>query len=145
MITGFYFVGIPGFEPGTPWSQTRCANRTALHPDEVSRREGDSNPRYGYPYGSLANCWFQPLTHLSVADFIFFNFVSKIASEPKLNIISSFIGFVISLAERGCKYRTTFYFRKILSKKNCVFLWFFTNFSNGTSNDTDCQMKQGNR
>ncbi len=29
------------------------------------RREGDSNPRYSHPYGSLANCWFQPLTHLS--------------------------------------------------------------------------------
>ena len=29
------------------------------------RREGDSNPRYGYPYDSLANCWFQPLPHLS--------------------------------------------------------------------------------
>ena len=27
------------------------------------RKEGDSNPRYGNPYGSLANCWFQPLTH----------------------------------------------------------------------------------
>ena len=29
------------------------------------RREGDSNPRYSFPYGSLANCWYQPLTHLS--------------------------------------------------------------------------------
>ena len=29
------------------------------------RKEGDSNPRYGYPHGSLANCWFQPLTHPS--------------------------------------------------------------------------------
>ena len=29
------------------------------------RRVGDSNPRYSYPYGSLANCWFQPLTQLS--------------------------------------------------------------------------------
>ena len=26
---------------------------------------GDSNPRYGYPHGSLANCWFQPLTQPS--------------------------------------------------------------------------------
>ena len=33
------------------------------------RREGDSNPRYGYPYDSLANCWFQPLTHLSSGRF----------------------------------------------------------------------------
>ena len=30
-------VGIPGFEPGTPCSQSRCANRTALHPE--TRRE----------------------------------------------------------------------------------------------------------
>ena len=30
-----------------------------------SRKLGDSNPRYGYPYGSLANCWFQPLTQTS--------------------------------------------------------------------------------
>ena len=29
------------------------------------RKLGDSNPRYGYPYGSLANCWFQPLTQPS--------------------------------------------------------------------------------
>ena len=32
---------------------------------EPLRKEGDSNPRYGNPYGSLANCWFQPLTHPS--------------------------------------------------------------------------------
>ncbi len=32
-ISRSFSVGVPGFEPGTPWSQTRCANRTALHPD----------------------------------------------------------------------------------------------------------------
>ena len=32
---------------------------------DLSRKLGDSNPRYGYPYGSLANCWFQPLTQTS--------------------------------------------------------------------------------
>ncbi len=26
-------VGVPGFEPGTPCSQSRCASRAALHPD----------------------------------------------------------------------------------------------------------------
>lgn len=31
------------------------------------RKRGDSNPRYGYPYVSLANWWFQPLTHPSWA------------------------------------------------------------------------------
>ena len=30
------------------------------------RRERDSNSRYSFPYDSLANCWFQPLTHLSI-------------------------------------------------------------------------------
>ena len=43
--------------------------RTALRPENELqnwwRREGDSNPRYSIPYDSLANCWFQPLTHLS--------------------------------------------------------------------------------
>nr|DAU65819.1 MAG TPA: hypothetical protein [Caudoviricetes sp.] len=29
------------------------------------RKLGDSNPRYPYEYVSLANWWFQPLTHLS--------------------------------------------------------------------------------
>ena len=29
----FKKVGVPGFEPGTPCSQSRCANRTALHPE----------------------------------------------------------------------------------------------------------------
>ena len=31
----------------------------------ILRKEGDSNPRYGNPYVSLANWWFQPLTHPS--------------------------------------------------------------------------------
>ena len=29
----FQPVGVTGFEPVTPCSQSRCANRTALHPD----------------------------------------------------------------------------------------------------------------
>ena len=29
----FSSVGVAGFEPATPWSQTRCANRTALYPE----------------------------------------------------------------------------------------------------------------
>ena len=31
----------------------------------VLRRGRDSNSRIGFPIDSLANCWFQPLTHLS--------------------------------------------------------------------------------
>ena len=29
----FFSVGVAGFEPTTPCSQSRCANRTALHPE----------------------------------------------------------------------------------------------------------------
>ena len=29
------FVGVKGFEPSTPCSQSRCANRTALRPEDV--------------------------------------------------------------------------------------------------------------
>ncbi len=29
----FSFVGVAGFEPATPCSQSRCANRTALYPE----------------------------------------------------------------------------------------------------------------
>jgi hypothetical protein len=45
--------------------------RTALHPELLleqknkERRERDSNPRYRCQYVSLANWWFQPLTHPS--------------------------------------------------------------------------------
>ena len=35
------------------------------HGERLLRKEGDSNPRYGNPYVSLANWWFQPLTHPS--------------------------------------------------------------------------------
>ena len=33
LLIDFLLVGVPGFEPGTPCSQSRCANRTALHPE----------------------------------------------------------------------------------------------------------------
>ncbi len=36
----------------------------------VLRRERDSNSRKSYPFVSLANWWFQPLTHLSVVSFL---------------------------------------------------------------------------
>ena len=35
MIDSFLFVGVAGFEPTTPCSQSRCANRTALHPETL--------------------------------------------------------------------------------------------------------------
>ena len=33
-------VGVAGFEPTTPCSQSRCANRTALHPETFKRHKG---------------------------------------------------------------------------------------------------------
>jgi hypothetical protein len=42
-------------------------------PNFVQRRERDSNPRYRFQYVSLANWWFQPLTHLSVSPKRFAN------------------------------------------------------------------------
>ena len=35
MAKSLFFVGATGFEPTTPCSQSRCANRTALRPEMV--------------------------------------------------------------------------------------------------------------
>ena len=40
---------------------------------DVSGERGIRTPGTVHPYGSLANCWFQPLTHLSVLYLIFKN------------------------------------------------------------------------
>ena len=61
------------------------------------RKLGDSNPRYGNPYGSLANCWFQPLTQTSKRRF-----------RLRLNLFC------------GCKDRTTFCFPQQKREKNSV-------------------------
>ena len=69
-----------GFEPATPCSQSRCANRAALHLEsfqiiKASRacssggETGIRTPGTLLAYGSLANCWFKPLTHLSSSIF----------------------------------------------------------------------------
>ena len=31
-------IGVTGFEPATPWSQTRCSSQTEPHPDVLLRR-----------------------------------------------------------------------------------------------------------
>ncbi len=36
-------VGAKGFEPSTPWSQTKCANQTALRPDTLTLKSSDYN------------------------------------------------------------------------------------------------------
>jgi hypothetical protein len=41
---------------------------SSLPTSTLLRWERDSNPRYSYPYDSLANCWFQPLTHPTVVN-----------------------------------------------------------------------------
>ena len=52
------------------------------YPDlaDVLRKLGDSNPRYGYPYVSLANWWFQPLTQTS---FLFRGVISQTRCKDK--------------------------------------------------------------
>ena len=62
-----FIVGAKGFEPSTPCSQSRCASRTAPYPDfKVPAEKGGFEPPVPLAgYDSLANCWFQPLTHLS--------------------------------------------------------------------------------
>ena len=47
---------------------------------DVLRKLGDSNPRYGYPYVSLANWWFQPLTQTS---FLFRGVISQTRCKDK--------------------------------------------------------------
>ena len=52
------------------WLEPNKIKKTGKNPiflqlSLIWRREGDSNPRYSNPYDSLANWWFQPLTHLS--------------------------------------------------------------------------------
>ena len=65
-------VGIARFELATSCSQSRRDNRTTLYPVFhlivvlLFRGEGGiRTPGTLIEYDSLANCWFQPLTHLS--------------------------------------------------------------------------------
>ena len=44
-------VGVAGFEPAAPWSQTRCANRTALHP---------ATTRLYFYWRQAASCFCDP-------------------------------------------------------------------------------------
>ena len=66
----------------------------------LKRREGDSNPRYGYPYDSLANCWFQPLTHLTKTVSVSKNCAAKVVHffEFQKNIFSDTLQLPISIA-----------------------------------------------
>ena len=96
-LRGQRFVGTPRFELGISCSQSRRDNRTSLYPvkscspspcvvpttkKDASRgvflggEGGIRTPGTLIEYDSLANCWFQPLTHLSVAAISMKTFVS---------------------------------------------------------------------
>jgi hypothetical protein len=87
-----FFVGVARFELATFCSQSRRDDRATLHPEvlfNVSQRERDSNPRYRYQYVSLANWWFQPLTHPSIslkrnANICLFYFLTKYTSKKTI-------------------------------------------------------------
>ena len=72
-VKKFRFQELSSFsgESGITFGGLRCTlarTRAGSHPSSLKfllRRERDSNPRYSYPYVSLANWWFQPLTHPS--------------------------------------------------------------------------------
>ncbi len=44
-MQGFFLVGVAGFEPATPCSQSRCANRTALHPVNLVAQNRGANKK----------------------------------------------------------------------------------------------------
>lgn len=75
------------------------------------RREGDSNPRIPYEIGSLANYWFQPLTHPSKVPY-FYSFVYQ--------------SLLISSLKRESKSNNSFSFETHLFKK--IFHFFFIQF-----------------
>ena len=67
---GCLSVGVTGFEPATLCSQSRCATGLRYAPKMSFKFSGGERgirtPGTVIPYDSLANCWFQPLTHLSI-------------------------------------------------------------------------------
>ena len=71
------------------------------------RKVGDSNPRYGNPYVSLANWWFQPLTQPSLL----------LSSVAKLALSSKASAKVIHFFESN-KIFTSFLFQAALKHQN---------------------------
>ena len=58
-----FLVGVAGFEPTTPCSQSRCANRTALHPEDfLEVLFGKAMQRYGFLfiYANVSNTFLLP-------------------------------------------------------------------------------------
>ncbi|MFM1852818.1 MAG: hypothetical protein RL164_136, partial [Bacteroidota bacterium] len=77
----------------TPCSPLRFgSNPAASHPLTYTllRWERDSNPRYSFPNDSLANCWFQPLTHPTMCSM---NGWQKYKNIP---FLKAFFGFFLT-------------------------------------------------
>ena len=55
MIAHPPFVGAAGFEPATPCSQSRYANRTALHPDDRQTVSGLNRVANIRDWANIAN------------------------------------------------------------------------------------------
>ena len=72
----------PDFLEGTKNKRTALSNQSSS-----LRKKGDSNPRYPYEYDSLANCWFQPLTHPSLVYALTFCAAKIIAISEFANYI----------------------------------------------------------
>ena len=70
------------------------ANSVEFSAASFLRKLGDSNSWYDNSHGSLANCWFQPLTQTS-------NFVSAKTLFVKS---SAKVGFLFQLAKRGVAF-----------------------------------------
>ena len=65
------FVGVAGFEPTTPCSQSRCANRTALHPEKSVAKlqqffsENKFSPLFLQKYAIFQKCHFYKYLKMS--------------------------------------------------------------------------------
>ena len=117
------FVGVPGFEPGTPWSQTRCASRAALHPEKYyfMNRTLTLFNLYQFPFPTFQTRaergGFEPPVQFPVRQF------SKLlvsATHPPLQIFG------------WCKCRNHFHLGKIISIKNPINIDFLNIFSQFT-------------
>ena len=76
--------------------------------DLTQRKLGDSNPRYENSYGSLANCWFQPLTQTSIAA----------GHVPPGHLLSNAGAKVMQKNYLSKLFRTFFHPRKIFVERN---------------------------
>ena len=107
-------------------------NRPTVHfSDDSLRKVGDSNPRYGNPHGSLANCWFQPLTQPSSRKSLpnqqasFSNAVAKVLLfSGSTKFFSDYFSIKMHFFCNPLIFRTPFFwlffFKNAVSWKNAV-------------------------